>query len=180
MNTLGSYRGLACHHHDEELPLIAAVLREVRPRYVIEAGTMHGGFAAFLADTVAEWKGQVLTIDIEVQAGLQEALAGRPNLYFLSGDIFSPFIGHILRNLSLEARGALAFYADAGQGRAELFVYGTLGRLVGVHDYTTSVDAVAAEAWAAEKGLVPFHREAFEALEQTKGGYFVSRFWIGR
>src|SRR5262245_7212961 len=102
--TLGTYKELPCHHWDDELPLIAAMILREKPNLVVETGTMFGGFAAFLADQVAEWLGQVITVDIKIyNAGyLEQMCATRPNLNFVLGDVFGSFVASTIAS-NLEA-----------------------------------------------------------------------------
>lgn len=175
--TLGTYRGILCHHWDEELPLIARVLETYRPRLVVEVGTMYGGFAAFLADTVAPWQGEVLTIDHVLYEGIDEVCKDRPNLFFLRGDVFSPFVSSVVRRaLASGDHENTCLYCDAGPKRLELEAFGASASLVGVHDYGTEITVEKAEAWVKANWVVPVEEEAFAAL-QAKRSYFVSRFW---
>jgi len=179
--TLGAYQDLRCHHWNEELPLIADVLSTVRPILTIEAGTMYGGFAAFLADAVRPWNGVVLTIDHVIYPGLEDALKGRENLYFVRADVNSSFAGVLIERSISDARvrgGRVCFYADSQAGRREFFELASLADLSGVHDYGTEVTAEKLEVWETQYHRLPYRHDAFKALQDSKGGYFVSRFWV--
>lgn len=178
--TLGSYQGLPCHHWDEELPLIAAVLAAVEPKLVVETGTMYGGFAAFLADTVTPWGGTVLTIDHVLYPGLEDALAGRSNLHFLRTDILGDFAEQVIYAQIERARvrgESTCLYADGPVSRPEFVVFAHFFSLVGIHDYGTEVTPEQMDRWAIGAHYDPFQHEPFAQLQEAKGGYFVSRFW---
>jgi len=174
--TLGVYEGIPCHHWNEELPLIADVLRDFRPTFVVEVGTMHGGFAAFLADTVKEWHGTVLTIDHVLYEGVGDISKARENLFFLQGDVFSPFVSMVVEK-TLKYYQRSCIYCDGGAKRQELPLLGMYADLVGVHDYGTEVSPPDCTAWAKQWSMYPVKEEEFAALQAEKGGYFVSRFW---
>lgn len=179
--TLGSYRDLRCHHWNEELPIIVDVLSSVRPSLVVEVGTMYGGFAAFLADTVKSWGGVVLTIDHVIYQGLEDALRERGNLYFVRADVNSTFACALIERSIGDAKvrnERVCFYADAQAGRGEFFDFASLADLSGVHDYGTEVTAEKLEGWATQFHRFPYRHEIFKALQDSKGGYFVSRFWV--
>lgn len=179
--TLGTYAGLNCHHWNEELPLIADVLSSVRPRLVVELGTMYGGFAAFLADVVKPWSGEVVTFDRTIYPGLEDALSGRENLYFVRADVNSSFGDALIRDFLYKYNSyghRTCLYADAQPGRAEFFSFGDLADLSGIHDYGTEVSAERLRAWETENWRVPYRHDVFGALQDSKGGYFVSRFWV--
>lgn len=178
-NTLGGWDGLPCHHWDDELPVIAELLQATRPALVIELGTMHGGFAAFLSDTLAPWSGQVLTIDREVTSWLEEAVRERPRITFIRADIFSPLVASMLlcetRRVHL-SRGASLLYCDGGEKERELTTYGGLADYVGVHDYGTEVRPEACRDWAVTRLYDPYWEERFAALAKPH----ISRFWTRR
>ena len=179
--TLGTYQGLLCHHWNDELPLVANVLSAVRPMLVVEIGTMYGGFAAFLADAVKPWGGRVVTVDRVIYPGLEAALADRENLCFVRADVNSGFAVDLIRTLMQECSDRderTCLYADAQPGREEFFSLGHLADLAGVHDYGTEVEPERLEDWATEYRRLPYRHGAFEALQDAKGGYFVSRFWV--
>jgi cephalosporin hydroxylase len=173
--TLGTYQGIPCHHWDEELPLIANVLQTYTPRIVVEVGAMYGGFAAFLADMVAPWRGHVYTYDRISYAGVEAVAASRANLTFVNQDVFeSPAQECIESALAGECS---LLYCDAGSKRLELTRFGHYADLVGVHDYGTEITPEACALWAEVCLMVPVQEEAFASLQAAKGGYFVSRFW---
>lgn len=179
--TLGTYQGLPCHHWEEELPLIVDVLSAVKPKLVVETGTMYGGFAAFLADTVKVWDGIVLTVDHIIYPGLEDALTGRANLHFFRTDILGDLAEHVIYEQVEEAdhhRDFTCFYADGPVRRPEFAEFAHLFNLAAVHDYGTEVTPQQMERWAAECDYVPFQHEPFAKLQEQKGGYFVSRFWM--
>lgn len=181
--TLGSYQGFPCHHWDEELPLVAALLERYRPHFVLELGTMYGGFAAFLADTVSRWQGQVLTVDHVIYPGLQEVLTPRrDNLKFLVADLNEPTTFDLLLAQAQAAASrdaSLCLYVDCGHEHrlTVLQRFTRLFRLIGIHDYATEVTVEACETWATQWGYDLVEAAAFAALQCAKGGYFVSRFW---
>jgi len=179
--TLGEYQGLPCHHWNEELPLISYVLSAVKPSLVVEAGTMYGGFSAFLADTVRLWGGVVLTIDYVIYPGLEDALRERENLYFVRADLNSSFTRVLIERFIGDAKvrnERVCFYSDAQSGRGEFFEFASLADLSGVHDYGTEVTAEKLEAWATQFHRFPYRHDAFKAVQDSRGGYFVSRFWV--
>jgi hypothetical protein len=179
--TLGSYQGIPCHHWDDELPLIATLLRVERPMLVVEVGTMYGGFAAFLADTVAPWNATVLTFDHVMYEGLEKVCAPRKNLFFVRGDVFSDFGASLLIGeiSAYEKFGVpTLLYCDGGAKRKELFAYGHLASLVGVHDYGTEVSEIDCAQWAEKHNFAPLGSTGFSMLQEQHGGYFVSRFWL--
>lgn len=178
--TLGEYSGLKCHHWNEELPLLAEVLKAKRPSIVIETGTMFGGFAAFLADTVKPWGGEVVTFDHLIYPGLQDALLGRENLNFIKADVTQSFADTVIWTVLKEAHDngrETCFYADGPVARPEFFQFAGMATLAGIHDYGTEVTPAQMEKWATMFGFKPFQHQPFEALQAVKGGYFVSRFW---
>lgn len=173
--TLGEYRGIPMHHWDDELPLIAEILGQAKPRITVEVGTMYGGFAAFLADTVSEWGGEVLTIDHILYDGIEQVCQGRRNLFFLRGDVFSPFVSSlVIRELH---RRDSCLYCDGGAKREELPALGRYANIVGVHDYGTEVSPDDCAAWAKATRMEPIEEARFAAIQDAHGGYFVSRFW---
>jgi hypothetical protein len=177
--TLGSYQGLPCHHWPEELPLIAAVLADYRPSLVVETGTMYGGFAAFLADTVSAWEGRVLTIDWEIYPTVAEAVATRRDrLQFLCADLLAPMTWEVVTGLTRLHHPTAALYCDGGAKRTEFknFSDGWF-TLVGVHDYGTEISPEDCAFQERDYGRLPVRAAEFEALQAAKGGYFVSRFW---
>jgi len=184
---LGSYKGLRCHHWDEELPLIAAVLAEVRPALVVETGTMYGGFAAFLADAVAPWGGEVFTVDRRIYPGLEEACAGRDNLQFLRADLADLTTQWIIRQyvFDVESRRSSGrpmptlLYCDGPPGRPEVEWLGDAVDILGVHDYGTDADSEALAWFVTLHQFEPLHEAAFAALQAEKT-YFTSRFWRRR
>ena len=178
--TLGSYQGIPCHHWDDELPLISAILRAARPHLIIEVGTMYGGFAAYLADVVVEWNGIVMTIDHVMYDGLEKVCAPRKNLFFVRGDVFNNFVmSLVVAELAAydHVNATTMLYCDGGAKRQELFLLGHLASIVGVHDYATEVSPEDCETWRAQHNLVPVEEAKFAALQERLGGYFVSRFW---
>jgi hypothetical protein len=136
---------------------------------------MYGGFAAFLADTVVAWGGEVLTIDRALYEGVEAIFQGRQNLFFLRGDVFSPFISTLVTH-ELHRRDS-CLYCDGGAKRDELPALGRYANLVGVHDYGTEVTAEDCAAWAKAHRMVAVEEARFEAIQASHGGYFVSRFW---
>lgn len=165
-------------HRWEDLALILEVLRGARPPVAVELGTATGGFAVFLAMTLGEWDGWVLTVDRQ-QSQRLELEAACSNLICLEADLFVPppprWVTVPLRN-----PGAL-LYCDNGNKLRELALYAPyLGErgLVGVHDYGTEVPPEQAEALMRVRGFAPWRHEAFEALAHPEH-YPVSltRFW---
>lgn len=178
--TLSEYEGLPCHHWAEELPLIRTVLETLRPKLVIETGTMYGGFAAFLADTITAWDGMVVTIDHLIYPGLQDALRGRTNINFICADVMGDFVDALLYDLvqDLKPQDQSLFYADGPVGRPEFFKLAEIADIVGLHDYGTEVSPEQALEWEQMHSRSPYMHRAFAELQAEKGGYFVSRFWV--
>jgi len=176
--TLGTYDGIPMHHWPEELPLITEILEQTQPRLVVELGTMYGGFAAFLQDTIGRWEGRVVSIDWEIYPGLP-AVLDRKGFDFIGADIDGDTVGRLLPALTEGRYHEAMLYVDSGhQSRMlQMHQFGHYFDLVGVHDFNTEVTPEACAEWATLMRMAPVHAAAFEALQAEKGGYFVSRFW---
>lgn len=138
-------------------------------------GTDEGGFACMLADTLAEWGGRVVTVDLVARCGS----LGRANLeQWAPCDCLATARQDIVDLVGIP-RGFL--YCDNGNKARELTLYAPhvgAGGLVGVHDYDTEVDPVLAEAFMA---LLGYHQERhaeFEALAHPQDyPYSLTRMW---
>ncbi len=178
--TLGQYQDFPMHHWNEELPLITALLTEYRPRLVVELGTMYGGFAAYLADTIAPWEGHVVTVDWIMYPGLQGILdRSMGRIDFVCADVEGATVATLLPALAHGRAHEALLYVDSGpQHRlGQMHQFGHAFDLVGVHDFATEVTDAACEEWATAMRMTPVRAAEFAALQAAKGGYFVSRFW---
>ena len=177
-NTLSMYDGIPLHHRDEELPFIRDVLREFKPKTIIELGTMWGGFAAFLADESRAWSADVHTFDLSTEYQRDEfraALSTRHNLNIhLGWDVLGFPRGLIV---GLLTRERTLLYCDNGEKEHELTLYAPFvrpGSMIGVHDYDTEVrPQFAHDLLVGNLGMQPFHEQQLAALAMPH----ISRFW---
>jgi len=124
--TFSRYDGLPMQHHVEEIPVIQNILAEILPEIVIELGTMYGGFAAFLADEISEYREgpTVYTYDKEfICEGL--LLSDRLNLHYYKYDVLDPSIVKLitLEHLTNHREYPIVFYSDAGNRKQEALNY---------------------------------------------------------
>lgn len=174
----GSWMGDECQHRPEDFPAILAVLRGYRPAVAIELGTGDGGFAALLADTMAEWAGQVHTLD-RVQL---PTIPTRPNLTAHVVDLWVDT--HVVPALLALAPQRTLLYCDDGDKERELALYAPLlraGDLLGAHDYGTEVRPDYARMLLEETfGFLPVAHATFAALASPSYPHSLTRFWVRR
>lgn len=172
------WEGFEAIHRYEDLAVIADVIRTVAPVEAVELGTAEGGFAAFLADTMADHEGRVLTVDHVALAPRETILARRSNLQFLTADVLTDV--HPQIRLWLEGPNRM-LYCDNGNKPRELALYAPLlgpGGLVGTHDYDTEVDPAWAEPFMASLGYQPYRHEDFARLADPECYWdSLTRFW---
>lgn len=177
-------------HRYEDLALIRSVLRDLAPARVVELGTAEGGFAAFLACTVVEWDGRVLSLDYKSLVDANFNLYRDPacdfhvydNLELAVADVLAPTretLELIGRWLS-EPHACL--YTDNGNKQLELETYVPLMHevaLVGTHDYGTELSAEWAEAFMARHRFRPYRHAEFAALAHPDHyPDSLTRFWV--
>ena len=176
--------GFEAQHRWEDCPVIACeVLEVVRPKFALELGTAGGGFAAFLAGTLAAWGGSVVTVDIAVNDDLIARLEGSfANLSVWRGDCLSsvpPILDRLIRGAEYQP---CLVYCDDGNKPLEIELYAPLipvGSLIGCHDYEDEVPSAWVEPHLTALGFAPYRHEAFEALAHPVDyPRSLSRFWI--
>ena len=179
-----TWDGFTMIHRYEDLALIRSVLGDRQPQRTVELGTAEGGFAVFLACTVVEWEGRVLTLDkLTPDPGHADWFArAYDNLTLRQADILDPD-PETLATLTewLQPPGS-CLYTDNGNKQRELELYAPLlgpDALVGTHDYGTEVDPAWAEPFMASLGYAPYRHAEFERLA-SPDSYPVSltRFWV--
>jgi len=171
-------------HRYEDLALIRSVLRDLAPERVVELGTAEGGFAAFLACTVIEWEGLVLSLDkIAPDPGEAEWFdRAYSNLCLMQADILEPTLETRATLEAWLARPYSCLYADNGNKMKELEIYVPLMHdtaLVGTHDYGTEVDPIWIEAFMERQGFRPHRHVEFAALAHPE--FYpnsLTRFWV--
>lgn len=176
---LSEHRGHHCQHRSDDFADIAAILTPHRPRIVVELGTDRGGFAAFLADLVAPWCGQVVTFDLEPKFQ-PSLLRDFPNLCFVQADVLTDVHAEVV---SLVSRENAFLYCDNGNKRREMELYAPLlhvGSVLGVHDYNTEIMAEWVEPFVAALGYEPEGHARMEALRNEWYPEPMSRFWVRR
>jgi len=181
------WQSLEAQHRYEDLGVIAAALEALRPAHAVELGTAGGGFALFLAQTLAAWGGRVLSVDVEpIDLTVLAVLERQPNLTLLTANLLSQGRrGHEPHPevVAWCRRPRTFLYCDNGAKERELELYapalGPDGSL-GVHDYATEVRPAWAEAFLAGLGFRPFRHDVFEALAHPE--YYpqsLTRLWAG-
>lgn len=175
-----TWDGFTMIHRYEDLALIRSVLGARQPAFAVELGTAEGGFAAFLAATVVEWGGRVLTVDKSLDVDLARRLGALyDNLICAGADALAEPVPSVV---SLICQGAALLYCDNGNKRRELELYAPLlgpDALVGTHDYGTEVDPAWAEPFMASLGYAPYRHAEFAALAHAD--YYptsLTRFWV--
>lgn len=175
---LSEWRGHSCQHRSDDFSLIQAVIRTHRPPVAVELGTDAGGFAAFLADLLREWGGEVLTVDLAATAPAS-VFHERPNLTFLqTSALVDPPHPVVLERI--RRPGAL-LYCDNGHKERELALYAPLlgpDGLLGVHDYGTEVNSQWAEEFLLAYGYRQERHVDFLALANEWYPHSLTRFWI--
>ena len=186
-----SWNGFDAQHRGEDLPLIAEVIRSIKPTIIIELGTGMGGMAAFFSGVVSEWKGKVITFDDDSDGKLgfmptredpkntiiKRLLETYSNLEFEAGNVVS-----VPHPIILEAtKDRISFlYCDNGNKLRELFLYApylSVGSIIGCHDYEVEVWPAFAKAIMDYFGYIPFRHKEFEALASPDYPHSLSRFW---
>jgi hypothetical protein len=166
-------------HRYEDQAHIRDVITSFRPTLAVELGTAHGGFAAMLAATLAQWGGRVLTADITQDPGIAARLErDYPNLSVLEIDVLTE--PHPLLVAALSQPRAM-LYTDNGNKPRELELYAHLlpaPALVGTHDYGTEVDEAWAEPFMTGLGFMPYQHERFAALANDSYWDSLTRFWL--
>ena len=99
------------------------ILWSLRPDYVVETGTLHGGSAYFLASVMdLLGTGKVVSIDVKDPGGL----IGHPRVTYLQGSSTSPEIGDRVREMTADARCVMVILDSDHREfhvRAELDMY---------------------------------------------------------
>jgi hypothetical protein len=171
-------------HRYEDLALIRSVLRDLAPERVIELGTAEGGFAAFLACTVIEWDGRVLSLDkLPPDPGHAAWFAETyQNLTLVQAEILEPTVQTIELLQDWFQHPYCCLYTDNGNKVKELEMYVPLMHeiaMVGSHDYGTELPAVWANDFMASQRFKPYRHEEFAALANPE--YYpdsLTRFWV--
>lgn len=60
------YKGIICQQHQSDLDRYAAVIRELKPAWLLQTGIYWGGTSAFLADAMAEHGGRSMFVDVDL------------------------------------------------------------------------------------------------------------------
>jgi cephalosporin hydroxylase len=100
-----SWLGVPCW----KLPFDAFVIQEiiylVKPEYIIETGTGHGGSALFYA-SICELMGQgkVITVDIELKSKLKNEFEWEDRIYEISGSSTNPLVYNEIYNIAKDKR----------------------------------------------------------------------------
>ena len=166
-------------HRSEDLPIIQSIIRAHQPAVAVELGTAQGGFAAMMADTVAEWGAKAHTFD-HVSMMEPRHLAAFPNLTFYEEDVLPP--GGNPRIIELISQPDALLYCDNGNKKMEITLYAPhlqVGSLLGVHDYNEEFSASWAEEFVASLGFVPVGHERMEALWNPPNYPDpMTRFWL--
>lgn len=166
-----------CLHRPDDFPLIRKTLRLYRPKWTVELGTHMCGFSAFLGDTVAEWRGKVLTVDNIRYPEVDALLDYCRNVYFRKADILKSADNMVLSWLNL---GRSFLYCDDGDKNREVEIYAKrvpVGSLLGVHDYGTETDPEHMREILQPLGFQMVFREEFENLS-NKWYDSLTRIWV--
>ena len=182
---ISCYKGLyPCEHRGEDFPLIQSVIREFRPMVAVELGTGLGGFAALLADTLAEWGGRVYSFDVAIRPGddLSRVLAAFDNVTFVRADVLSMPHAWVTVLLNRRWDGSLPMlYCANGHSAREMEIYAPwiMGpALLGCHDYDSHAgDKERQERAASAAGFIPCRHAEFEALAHPGYPIVGTRFW---
>ena len=175
------FEGVEMQHRYEDRALIEEVLVTRRPRVAVEYGTAAGGFASFLAATLAAWDGRVVSID-KVPCPNREVLLQRhPNLDLYTLDLLSLASWPTWLMEAVSGPDTLV-YTDNGNKEQEIYITAPLllsGSTLGTHDYWTEVKPEWVEPYLAGLGYTPHRHADFEALSDPVN-YPVSltRFWV--
>jgi cephalosporin hydroxylase len=171
------YKGFDCRHKRDNLLNIQKLIREYKPKWMVELGTHNGGFAAMLADTSWEWKGWVLTLDNARQKDIDRLEKSFINIWFEEIDVLigpDKIIVDWLKRGELEKTKWRSFiYCDNGKKEKEIEIYAPyipVGGILGVHDFGTEVDPEKTKEFLGPLGFEPLWLDVFEESR--------SRFWI--
>lgn len=175
---LSEHKGHTCQHRSDDFAPMAEIIRARRPVVVVELGTDRGGFAAWLADLVAEWGGEVTTFDIadRVLPGVLDI----KNLRFVQCDVLAgphPLV------VELIGQSGVLLYCDNGNKQREIELYAPLlraGSMLAVHDYNAEVKAAWAEPFVAALGYAPERHDLMESLRNEWYPEPMTRFWLRR
>jgi cephalosporin hydroxylase len=176
---LSKHKSHHCQHRSDDFPAIAGILSPHKPQIVVELGTDRGGFAAFLADLVRPWGGQVYTFDIEAKF-LPSLLDEFRNLHFVQADVLAERHPAIVERV---VQPGVLLYCDNGNKPREVELYAPLlpvGSLLGVHDYNTEIPADWVEPFVDSLGYEPEGHADMEALRNEWYPEPMSRFWVRR
>jgi cephalosporin hydroxylase/glycosyltransferase involved in cell wall biosynthesis len=123
------YRGIDLMQFQSDLDRYAEVLDEFQPPFVIEIGRSKGGTALFLADLVAAYGGQVISVDI------MGPTPEHPNVTYIEGSSTSPVVRNEIDRLT-DGRGLVLLDGDHSgrQVRAELDIYADMADYLIVED----------------------------------------------
>lgn len=177
-----SWLGFEAQHRYEDLALIREVIQAHRPLLAIELGTALGGFAAFLADTLA-WSGAVLTVDRVRPATLDALAEACPNLTFLEADILGApgVVRAVIERAEATVGNRLLLYCDDGDKTREVSMFAPalpVGALLGCHDYGTEAKREVIDPLLAELGYLAVRHADFEALaDPVNYPASLTRFW---
>jgi len=109
------WRDVPLHKFPGDVMTYARLIFQLRPRWIVELGTLFGGSALFFADLLELLnKGQVITVDVDPPP----CLPPHPRLRFIRGDCHDPRVAEWVHDLVAERRGPVLVTLDADH-RAE-------------------------------------------------------------
>ncbi len=140
----------------EDLIRLQEVVYEVRPDVILETGVFDGGSLLFHASLCeAMGRGRVIGIDIEIRAGVREALREHPlghRITLLEGDsVSAPMVGQVRSLIRAEEKTFVILDSNHARAHvaAELEAYAPL---VPVGSYLVAADGIMRDLFDVPSG----------------------------